>query len=354
MEILNGLFHEIWHVFNEASIYILFGLFLAGLIHALLKKEQIAAHLGKRNFRSVLKAAMFGIPLPLCSCGVIPTAMALRKSGASRGSTLSFLISTPESGIDSVALSYALLDPIMAVFRPVAAFLTAIVAGVTENIFDRGKDHDDHTKEEECVSCGEDQKKGESHQHTFKQKIRFGMQFAFKDLLGDIAKWFILGIVIAGVISFFIPETFITEHLSRGWSAMFFMLIAGIPLYVCASASTPIAAALILKGMSPGVALVFLLVGPATNAATILVVRKSLGSRAANIYLISISVCAILLGLFLNQIYFFIGVDVQATLGKAGEVIPHSLKMVSSIVLIFFMINALRYEMNQSKVSTLE
>jgi len=343
MKHLTNLLLEIWHVFNEASIYILFGLFLAGLIHAFIKKDKIARHLGKNNFQSVLKAALIGIPLPLCSCGVIPTAMGLRKSGASKGSTLSFLISTPESGIDSLALSFALLDPIMAIFRPIAAFFTAITAGVSENIF--GLDKDKHVKESEqsCSSCPDDEVINDEHHHSFKQKFQSGMKFAFWDLLGDIGKWFAIGITIAGVISFFVPDSLISNYLSSGWQAMFLMLLMGIPMYVCASASTPIAAALILKGMSPGVALVFLLVGPATNTATILVIGKALGKRSAIIYVLSIAICAVLLGLLLNQIYFMASIDIQTTLGKAGEVIPHSLKIVSSVILLILLANVWRH-----------
>lgn len=342
MDIFINLIKEIWHTFDEAAFYILFGLVLAGLIHAMIKKDQIGEHFGPRKFKSVLKAALFGVPLPLCSCGVIPTAISLRKSGASKGATLSFLISTPESGIDSIALSYALLDPIMTIFRPIAAFVTALVAGVGENIFG-GKDEKEAPLEEKpCGSCGGDKPSNPARHLSFKEKLKSGMNFAFNDLLGDIAKWFMLGIIIAGIISFFVPDTFIVEHLSSGWQAYVFILLAGIPLYVCASASTPIAAAMILKGMSPGVALVFLLVGPATNVATILVIGKILGRRAVAIYLISIAFCAVALGLLLNYIYMINDISVMANLGKAGEMMPHPLKTLSSVLLIIFMVLAMR------------
>ncbi|MBL7071099.1 MAG: SO_0444 family Cu/Zn efflux transporter [Candidatus Omnitrophica bacterium] len=330
---------EIWHTVDEAAIYILFGIFVAGLIQMFVDKAKIAKHLGGRGAKSVLLAAMCGIPLPLCSCGVLPTAISLRKNGASKGATLSFLISTPESGVDSIAISYALLDPIMTVFRPIAAFITAIVAGTFENIFGKKEQEVASSKASTCVSCGEADKQ---HSHSFMQKFKYGMRYAFVDLLGDISKWLMLGIIIAGIISYFVPQTLIQYYLGRGWQAMFLMLIVGIPLYICATASTPIAAALILKGMSPGVALVFLLVGPATNIAGILSVGRFLGRRSVIIYLLSISICAIGLGLLLNQIYSLSGINIRATIGKAGEVIPHYIKTLSSIILVVLMVNGIR------------
>lgn len=334
-----GLIGEIWHTFNDAALYILFGIFIAGLIQIFVDKEKIARHLGKPGIRSVVLAAILGVPLPLCSCGVIPTAISLRKSGASKGAALSFLISTPESGIDSIAISFALLDPLMTIFRPVAAFVTAIVAGISENIF--GKKDNGETKEgaDTCIFCEDED---DDHNHSLPHKLKYGIRYAFVNLLGDIAKWLTLGIVIGGVISYFVPHEFIENYLGSGWQAMLIMLVIGIPLYVCASASTPIAAALIAKGMSPGVALVFLLAGPATNMAGILAVGKFLDKRAALIYLISISVCAVGLGLLLNQIYSVSGLDIHVTLGKAGEIFPPFIKTVSSIALIALMVNSVK------------
>lgn len=331
MQIIIGLIKEIWQIMNEAGIYILFGLFIAGLIQMFIDKDRIVKYLGKGNFRSVFLASLFGIPLPLCSCGVIPAAISLRKNGASKGAVLSFLISTPESGIDSIAISYALLDPIMTIFRPIAAFVTAMVAGIIENIF--GK-KDDALFSQTINSCACGDKENECHHnHNFIEKLKYGMKYAFGELLGDISKWLIWGIIIAGVISYFIPQGLIENYLGGDLQAMFIMLIIGIPLYICASASTPIAAALIIKGMSPGVALVFLLAGPATNTAGLLTVGKILGKRSVIIYLVSISVCAILLGLLLDQIYLNSGIDIKTVIGHAGEVFPSYLKTGSIIIL---------------------
>jgi len=342
MDILTGLIREIWHTFNEAAPYILFGTFMAGVIQTFVDKDRIVKHLGKPGFKSVFMAALFGVPLPLCSCGVLPTAMSLRKNGASKGATLAFMISTPETGIDSIMLSFALLDPIMAVFRPVAAFITAVVAGVMENIFGHKEKAPEPPKEEKCPHCSETVGRAApgQHQHYGKRFIG-GMEYAFVDLLGDISLWLALGIGIGGIISFFIPATFIENYLGRGLSAMFIMLLIGIPLYICASASTPIASALIAKGMAPGAALVFLLAGPATNTAGILAVGKFLGKRSVVIYLAAISVCAIAFGLLLNFIYSVYGINAKALMGSGGHSeLTHHLGLIAAPVLVILMINA--------------
>lgn len=337
MDMLAGLFKEIWHTFSEAAPYILFGTFVAGLIHIFFDREKIIRHLGKPGFRSVFLAALFGIPLPLCSCGVLPTAMSLRKSGASKGATLSFLISTPETGVDSIFLTYALLDPLMTVFRPFAALITALAAGVSENLFGKKERPAAPAKEESCVFCEEKEHK---HEHSLFSKFTHSMRYAFVALLGDIALWLTIGIIIGGAISYFIPTGIIDNYLGYGWPAMFIMLLMGIPLYICASASTPIAAALIAKGMSPGVALVFLLAGPATNTAGIITVAKFLGKRSVVIYLLAIAVCSIALGFLLNHIYYAFHLDIRTVLGKGGHSVAHNIKLIVAPVLIILMINA--------------
>ncbi len=333
---LNGLLKEIWGTFDGAAFYILFGVLVAGLIQAFVDSKRIAKLLGRPGTRSVLLAALFGIPLPLCSCGVIPAAMSLRKNGASKGAVLSFLISTPESGINSITMSYAMLDPLMTLFRPLSALVTGIAAGIGENIFGKKELKPPAPPKVSCSCCGATVEHTPA-QHGLIQKIRYGMHYAFVDLLGDIAKWLIIGIIVGGIISYFMPAAFVSRFLGSDLAAMFMMLLIGIPLYICASASTPIAAALIAKGMSPGVALVFLLAGPATNLAGILSVGKFLGKRSVVIYLAAISVCSILLGLLLNFIYRAAGINIHATLGHAGDMLPVPIRTFSSIALALLM-----------------
>lgn len=340
-----GLLKEVWRILNEAAPYTLFGVFVAGLIQAFVNKEKIVKYLGE-GFKSVFLAALFGIPMPLCSCGVIPTAISLRKNGASKGAVLSFLISTPETGVDSIAISCALLDPLMTVFRPVAAVIMAIIAGIAENIFGSKKEETitpPSSGNNACGRCGEAEccdSGAPERTHGFWDKLKEGLRYAFVELLGDISKWLISGIIIAGIISYFMPRDFVELYLSSGWKAMLLMLVTGVPLYICASASTPIAAALIAKGMSPGVALVFLLAGPATNITGLLAIGKFLGKRSVFIYLFSISLCTIALGLLLNQLYFTLGFSVKAAVGKAGEMLPHYVMAVSAVALPGLMIYA--------------
>jgi uncharacterized membrane protein YraQ (UPF0718 family) len=245
-----------------------------------------------------------------------------------------FLITTPESSIDSIAITYALIDIVMTIFRPIAAFITGFIAGVAEIIFGK-KETTVEMKVEHCIHC--DEEHTASLKHTLGERLKSGLRFAFVELLTDISRWFLIGMLIAGIITFAVPPSIVEQYLGSGWSSMLIMLAVGLPLYVCATASTPIAAALLLKGMSPGAALVFLLVGPATNAASFTVIAKTLGLRTAVIYIISIAICAVLLGMFLNQLYVILGINITTSLGHAHEMIPVWLKWATAVPLTAIM-----------------
>lgn len=333
---ITSILFQSWQIMLDSAVFILFGFFIAAIIRAFLSAEMIGKYLGGNNLKGVFLAALFGVPLPLCSCGVVPTAMALRKQGASRASTLSFLITTPESSVDSIAITYAMFDPLMTVARPVAAFITGIVAGVGEILFGK-KDEIVNEAHESCADC-HDCCGGEGHRHSLGEKLKNGFRFAFVELLSDIAGWFILGVLIAGAISYGVPDTIIEKYLGSNFYSMLIMLAVGLPLYVCATASTPIAAALVLKGMSPGAALVFLMAGPATNAASFTVLVKMLGVRSSVIYLISISLTAVALGSLLNWIYSFSGIDPRAIAGHAHEMIPGWIKYAAAILMSAIML----------------
>ena len=325
-------------MFREASIYVLFGILVAGMLRIFLSPGTVAQHLGRGRFRSVFKASLLGIPIPLCSCGVLPAAASLKKQGANNGATTAFLISTPESGVDSVALTYALLDPVITVARPAAAFATATAAGLSENLLSEGDEAKRVIPDLSCTvdECCDGQNclpaEHRSH-HTFLEKIKAGLGFALNDLWNDIAVWFLVGILLAGVITALIPADVMTRYLGGGLPAMLLMLAVGIPLYICATASTPIAAAMILKGVSPGAALVFLLVGPATNITSLTVLLGILGKRATAIYLSAIALSAVVFGLALDQVYSILGVSAQAIAGKATEVIPHWAQVGGALML---------------------
>lgn len=333
---------ETVYIFNEAAIYILFGFIIAGLLKIALPTEKVFQYLGKKKTSSVVWASLLGIPIPLCSCAVLPTAISLKKQGASKGATLSFLISTPETGIDSISITYALIDPIMTIFRPISALVTALTAGITANYIERKTLEDDRppVKEEVSACCDESCSCECSEIHSG-GKFRQFMRYTFVDLLDDIVFWLILGIIVAGLISTTVPDNFFQSYIGSGLTSMIIMLIVSIPIYMCAASSTPIAAALILKGLNPGAALVFLLAGPATNIGTIAAVGKFLGKKIMIIYLGTIVSGSILLGFILNALYSALDIIPAAIIGSAAELLPTYLKLAGSIVLLLLIIRNL-------------
>lgn len=330
MEIVWGVLKESWHIWMEASVYLLFGFFVAGIIHVFFTPEKIVKYLAGSKIRSVLYAALFGVPLPLCSCGVVPAALSLKKNGANNGAVLSFLISTPVSGVDSIALTYTLLDPIMTVARPLSGFLAGSIAGILENFFGSSISVFSPSSSDSCCASGV--------KSSLRKRMAEGFRYAFIDLTTDIARWFLVGMLLAGVISYLIPHHWVEHYLGGGFSSMFIMLVVGIPLYICASASTPIAAALILKGMSPGTALVFLLAGSATNIASLVVLAKFLGKWAITVYLGSIAVCSIVFGLLLDAIYTMLNIQPHALSGTATSIFPPAVVWSASFILAFLML----------------
>ena len=347
MDIIINILSESWHLLLEASVYILFGMLIGGMLKVFLNPSFVANHLGKGRFMSVIKAALFGIPIPLCSCGVLPAAASLKKQGANNGATTAFLISTPESGVDSIAITYALLDPIITVARPVSAFITAVAAGISENLLHSQKEEDwKRVVDKSCPidnCCDGQDCPPEEHarHHSFGEKLRAGFKYTVDDLWGDLAGWFFAGLLLAGIISALIPQELMTRYLGGGLHSMLIMLLVGIPMYICATASTPVAAALILKGVSPGAALVFLLVGPATNVTSLSVLFGILGKRATAIYLVTLSLFAVLSGLLLDQVYGSFNISAQAIAGQAGEVIPYWLQLAGAIAVLLLSIKPL-------------
>jgi uncharacterized membrane protein YraQ (UPF0718 family) len=347
MHVLTKIFLESWHLLLDASVYILFGMLVGGLLKVFLNPSFVADHLGKGKFASVFKAALFGIPIPLCSCGVLPAAASLKKQGANNGATTAFLISTPESGVDSMAITYALLDPIMTVARPVAAFITAVAAGMAENLLHTQKEMDwlrvvDRScPVDNCCDGIECLPEDHARHHSFAEKIVSGLKFAVYDLWGDLAGWFFAGLLLAGIVAALVPTDIMSRYLGGGLPSMMIMLAVGIPMYICATASTPVAAALILKGVSPGAALVFLLVGPATNITSLSVLFGILGKRATAIYLATLSLFAVCSGLIVDQIYAGFSISALAVAGRAGEIVPYWLRLAGALFIILLSVRPL-------------
>lgn len=334
MEYLNNFFTDFADILNEMSPYLILGFLFAGILHVFFPKDKINKYMGQRNASSVINASILGVPLPLCSCGVIPTGISFYKNGASKGSAISFLTSTPQTGFDSILVTYSLLGLPFAIIRPIIAFITGIFGGILTNAVDKKHGQDMHTQESNNVN------KGESGNAILKM-----LRYAFYDFLDDIAKWLVVGLVIAAVISVIIPDDFFTTSLSNQFLNMLIILVASIPVYVCATASVPIAAILMLKGLSPGAALVLLMAGPATNAATITVIGKTLGKKTLFVYLFSIIAGAMIFGfiidVFLPESWFILPGNISGDHIHHHELIPYWLKIASSIFLSFFILRSL-------------
>jgi uncharacterized membrane protein YraQ (UPF0718 family) len=314
---------DFWATIVEMSPYLLFGFFVAGILSVLVSQALVERHLGGRGVLPLLKASIFGVPLPLCSCGVIPVSMSLYKHGASKGSTIAFLLSTPQTGADSIFVTLSLLGPVFAVFRPVAALVTGIVGGTFINILESGENPANHHLEkctDEC--CSNDEKTG--------RMVR-GLKYGFITLPRDIGRAMLIGLVVAALISALVPEGFLAEHLGTGIFAMVVMMFLGIPVYVCATASVPVAAALITKGLTPGAALVFLMTGPATNAASFITIWKVLGRRTALTYIVTVAGCALLSGILLDGMVK--GFEFEMVM-RHGWILPGFIKDASAIVLL--------------------
>ena len=325
MNFVSAVLKEILFFFNEVSIYLLFGFIMAGLLHALFPESIIRRHLGRNSFYSVIKSTLFGIPIPLCSCGVVPVAASLKNSGASKGATISFLISTPQVGADSFMITFSLLGWVFGLFRIAASLITAIIAGLIVNIISGNS----------RSQPGETQSNGASDEN-FGQRLRSMFDYIEYDLMGSIANALLAGIIIAGIIGALIPDGFFEKYMGSDFISMLLMLIVGIPMYICASASTPIAASLIMKGISPGAALVFLLTGPATNAVTISTVIKILGKKSTVVYLAAIAVVSLSLGYLLNILAARYGFH-QIILLHQHEMLPGWLKVFGSVILVLML-----------------
>jgi len=339
-EWLTNLAPASWSVVLRAAPFILFGLFMAGVLHVYLPVNLVRKLLGGGGIGAVLRAAAIGVPLPLCSCGVIPVALHLRKEGARRGPVLSFLIATPETGVDSIAVTYALMGPVMAVARPIAALLTAIAAGLGELLFGAAEDQAELSPEAGGSTCDG---RAELSRGRRSGGLRAAVSYGFVVLMRDLAPWLLLGLGLAGLVESLLPEDFFQKHgLGPGSIlSMVLMLLVSMPMYMCATGSTPIAAAMMGKGLSPGAALVFLLAGPATNVATMLAVGRFLGKRSLAIYLGTIFGVSLLLGFALDALAGTAGLAAAGIHGHA-QVLPEWLAWGSALLFLVLLANGLR------------
>ena len=335
MEFLISFFDALLELSHAMSPYILFGLFFAGILHELVPDSLVTKHLGRENIGSVIKSTLFGIPLPVCSCGVIPLASSIKKSGASKGATLSFLISTPITGVDSILATYGMFGWVFTIYRVITSMFIAMLAGILTNYLDKEVVRD-NTKEESC--CCSSESSCSTGQDEPKKRFSFiaAMKYAFVTLIGDIAKPLLLGLLLGALITVAIPQNLSEILLEYSWLSYLIAIAIAVPMYVCATASLPIAAALMLSGVSPGAAFVFLSAGPATNTVTIGVVKNMLGTISLYIYLGTIIVGSIIFGLGLDYIFDVNSIDATSLIHIHEEV--GTIEIISTSLLWFLMI----------------
>jgi len=341
MEYITLFFEALFDLSNEMAIYILFGLLFAGVMHELIPETLVTKHLGKENISSVIKSTVFGIPLPVCSCGVIPLATSIKKSGASKGATLSFLISTPITGIDSIMATYGIFGWIFTLYRAITSMVIAMVAGILTNIFDKEEPKPkaafsltpNEQEEGSCCSTGNSCCASSSKKEPFVVRV---FNYAFGTLLKDIAKPLLWGLLLGALITIAIPSNLSEILVEYAWLSYLIVIIIAVPMYVCATASLPIAAGLMLSGVSAGAAFVFLSAGPATNTVTIGVVKKMLGTRTLYIYLGSIIVGSIVFGLALDYLFSVSNINPMSLVHMGEE--ASIFAIISSVLLWGLMI----------------
>ena len=325
---MSDFFRSLLLVTGEMSPYLLLGFLIAGILHVFVPRRFYARYLSRDNKLSVLWAALLGIPLPLCSCGVIPTAIGLRNERASKGAVASFLIATPQTGVDSILATFSVLGLGFAVIRPVAALVTGVCGGLLVNRLVREDDGED-TAESSC--------RADSGNRVWRV-----LRYAYFDMIQDIGFRLVVGLLLAALIQVVVPDEFFLHFGSSPLLQMLVILLVAVPMYICSTGSIPVAAALIMKGLSPGAALVMLMAGPAVNLASILVVRKALGTRFTAVYLFVIVAFSILFGLLVN----FVGFSVTPMAGgdaccTSETAMPGTFKLICTIILTLFILFAL-------------
>ncbi len=310
------LFKNFVLLFTESAPFLLLGMFIAGMINHWIPRVWVEKTLGSKS--SILTAALIGAPLPLCSCSVIPVAIGIRRSGASKASTASFLVATPETGVDSIGITYALMGPIMAIARPIAAIVSAIVAGLLVLWFGRQDNAlEPEPQDKTTSSCCH---KTSAAPSSMIEKTKAVFVFGYGQLLRDFMLWFLIGIFFAALVTTLVPVGFLNQYAQGIW-AMLVVVLISIPMYVCATASTPIAVGLLLSGITPGAALVFMLTGPATNIATLMLIKNELGKRELGLYLLAIISSALISGIILDMLFKQFDWQMQLSHGEHSDMI---------------------------------
>ncbi len=342
MEYLVLFFQALYELSNAMAPYILFGLLFAGILHEIVPDTLVSKHLGKSSIFSVIKATIFGIPLPVCSCGVVPLATSIKKSGASNGSTLAFLISTPITGVDSILATYGMFGWAFTIYRVITSMIISVIAGVLANFY--GEKEEEISKEKPLFSVSSAEKPivGMSYSSNISLKKKFSISkafsYAFGTLLKDIASPLFIGLLIGALITVAIPQNLSEILIEYSWLSYIIAIVIAVPMYVCATASLPIAAGLMLAGVSPGAAFVFLSAGPATNTVTIGVVKKMLGTRTLYIYLGTIIFGSVLFGFGLDYILRDVSVHKMIHMDEEAGVLTIASSFVLWVLVLYYMI----------------
>jgi len=342
MEFGSGFFVELlvasWDVFLEMAPYLIFGFLIAGFLSQWLDADKLSRWVARDDLRSVGIASIVGAPLPLCSCSVVPVAASLRKAGAGKGATSAFLVATPETGVDSISVTYGLLDPVMTVIRPIASVLSAILTGMGVNAFVKsGRDDEpnagrDLEPPKDC--CGDEEGDASADAAPREGVLRRALRYGFVDMLDDLGGALLIGVLLSGLIAVLIPDSLFDSEWIQGSGGLLLMLLIGVPIYVCAASSTPIAATLILKGLSPGAALVFLLAGPATNLATLSVMTKYLGKRVVVLHVAVLALVTLGFGFATDALYDALELEATARVAHEHEGLGWFVRLGSALVLL--------------------
>ena len=346
LQLLENFLSQTLLLFIEISPYLILGFFFAGLLHTVLGESYVRKHFSKSGMWSTIKAAIFGIPLPVCSCAVIPLAESLRKEGASKSSTMAFLVSTPSSGIDSIMATYALMGPVYALFRPIASFFSGILVGIVTHF----KGDKEAGNLAELPAEPEAAGKKTAIRRDLKATIKEIFTYGFNVIPAEIAKSLLIGVIIGGAIAALVPEDFGAGILMGSPILNYVViLLISIPLYVCATGSIPIAAALITKGVLPGAAMALLIAGPATNSVTISFVYKKMGKRVTGYYIFSIIAVAVTAGLLFDA--FFIGHIADIRYNAAGHQghLPQIIRIACPLIMAYIFINT-KYNLNPMRL----
>lgn len=367
MDYISSFVHSFVDMYIDMSFYIMIGLLVVGFLNTYVKREKILKHLGTDKFSSVIKASLAGVPLPLCSCGVVPTALELKRGGASNGAVISFLISTPQTGVDSIAATYSMMGIVMAVYRPIAAFSSGVFGGALVNLFAKNEKinvdmeitsccSEKTSDSESCCSqttepccCAKEPVPsvccGNEHSHdgvTENNKVKSSLKYAFCDFLDEISTHFMIGLFLASLISAFIPsDFFVNLGMNKGILAMIGMVLIGVPMYICSTSSIPIALSLVEKGLSIGSGFVFLFTGPVTNIASIMMLASVLGKKLTSIYIGIVIGFSLFFGLLLDLLVEQFQLDLLIGMGSAhhGSIL-HSVYQGTAVLFLFLLIGS--------------